>query len=194
MRIPTEATARAETVRPISEAIVAREPLAGRVLVGEDNDDIRLLVEVFLTNLGVETRAVANGFSAVESALSERFDAVLLDMEMPMMNGYEAVHVLRERNYTGPILAFTAHHDGLEADRALAAGCDGIVAKADLARGPAQCAAAAPARAAEGRRRRDAGIRERTRAHENVVRDPPARRCSCAAIGLIAVSALGLEP
>jgi AmiR/NasT family two-component response regulator len=37
--------------------------------------------------------------------------------------------VLRTRNYTGPILAFTAHHDGLEADRARAAGCDGIVAK-----------------------------------------------------------------
>jgi CheY-like chemotaxis protein len=50
-------------------------------------------------------------------------------MEMPVMNGYEAVHVLRTRNYTGPILAFTAHHDGLEADRARTAGCDGIVAK-----------------------------------------------------------------
>jgi signal transduction histidine kinase/ActR/RegA family two-component response regulator len=129
VRIPSEATARVETVRPITEALVAREPLAGRVLVGEDNDDIRTLVELFLTRLGVETRAVANGFSAVEAALAERFDVVLLDMEMPVMNGYEAVHVLRTRNYTGPILAFTAHHDGLEADRARAAGCDGIVAK-----------------------------------------------------------------
>jgi CheY-like chemotaxis protein/anti-sigma regulatory factor (Ser/Thr protein kinase) len=129
VRIPTEATARVETVRPITEAIAAREPLAGRVLVGEDNDDIRALVEVFLARLGVETRAVANGFSAVEAALSERFDVVLLDMEMPVMNGYEAVHVLRTRNYTGPILAFTAHHDGLEADRARTAGCDRIVAK-----------------------------------------------------------------
>jgi len=129
VRIPSEPAARTETVRPISEALAAREPLAGRVLVGEDNDDIRTLVEVYLTRLGVETRAVANGFSAVEAALSERFDVVLLDMEMPVMNGYEAVHVLRTRNYTGPILAFTAHHDGLEADRARAAGCDGIVAK-----------------------------------------------------------------
>jgi signal transduction histidine kinase/CheY-like chemotaxis protein len=129
VRIPSEATARVETVRPITEALAAREPLAGKVLVGEDNDDIRTLVEMFLGRLGVETRAVANGFSAVEAALSERFDVVLLDMEMPVMNGYEAVHVLRTRNYTGPILAFTAHHDGLEADRARAAGCDGIVAK-----------------------------------------------------------------
>ncbi len=129
VRIPSEAAARPETVRPITEALAAREPLAGRVLVGEDNDDIRTLVEVFLTRLGVESRAVANGFSAVEVALSERFDVVLLDMEMPVMNGYEAVHVLRTRNYTGPILAFTAHHEGLEADRALAAGCDGIVLK-----------------------------------------------------------------
>ena len=129
VRIPSEVAARVETVRPITEALAAREPLAGRVLVGEDNDDIRTLVEVFLTRLGVETRAVANGFSVVEAALAERFDVVLLDMEMPVMNGYEAVHVLRTRNYAGPILAFTAHHDGLEADRARAAGCDGIVAK-----------------------------------------------------------------
>jgi len=129
VRIPSEAAARVETVRPITEALAAREPLAGKVLVGEDNDDIRALVEMFLGRLGVETRAVANGFSAVEAALAERFDVVLLDMEMPVMNGYEAVHVLRTRNYTGPILAFTAHHDGLEADRARAAGCDGIVAK-----------------------------------------------------------------
>jgi signal transduction histidine kinase/CheY-like chemotaxis protein len=129
VRIPSEAAVRAETVRPISEALAAREPLAGRVLVGEDNDDIRTLAEVYLTRLGVETRTVANGFSAVEAALAERFDVVLLDMEMPVMNGYEAVHVLRTRNYTGPILAFTAHHDGMEADRPRAAGCDGIVAK-----------------------------------------------------------------
>ena len=183
VRIPTEAAVRPETVRPISEALVAREPLAGRVLVAEDNDDIRLLVEVFLTKLGVETRAVANGFSAVESALSERFDAVLLDMEMPMMNGYEAVHVLRERNYTGPILAFTAHHDGLEADRARAAGCDGIVAKPSRSRACAM------------RCGRSCASRGRTPTPERVLRERRARMITwcetpraqvfLAAIGLI---------
>jgi CheY-like chemotaxis protein len=52
-----------------------------------------------------------------------------MDMEMPVMNGYEAVHVLRTRNYTGPIFALTAHQEGVEVERARAAGCDGIITK-----------------------------------------------------------------
>jgi signal transduction histidine kinase/CheY-like chemotaxis protein len=128
-RLPAEIAARAQTVRPITEAIAAREPLDGRVLVAEDNEDIRELVHVLLTKLGVESSCVANGLSAVEAALAGRFDAVLIDLEMPVMNGYEAVHVLRTRNYTGSILALTAHTEGPEVERARAAGCDGVVTK-----------------------------------------------------------------
>jgi CheY-like chemotaxis protein len=129
VRLPAEVAARAQTVRPITEAIAAREPLAGRVLVAEDNEDIRGLVEILLPKLGVDVKCVANGLSAVEAALAGGFDAVLMDMEMPVMNGYEAVHVLRTRNFTGAILALTAHTEGPEVERALAAGCDGLVAK-----------------------------------------------------------------
>jgi len=129
VRLPSEPVARPETVRPITDALAGREPLLGRVLVAEDNDDIRLLVELHLTKLGIETHTVANGFSAVTAALSDTYDAILMDMEMPVMNGYEAVHVLRTRNYAGSILALTAHQDGIEVERALAAGCDAIVTK-----------------------------------------------------------------
>ncbi len=129
VRLPAEIAARSQTVRPITEAIAAREPLDGRVLVAEDNEDIRGLVEILLTKLGVEARSVANGLSAVEAALAGSFDAVLIDLEMPVMNGYEAVHVLRTRNYTGAILALTAHTEGPEVERAHAAGCDGVVTK-----------------------------------------------------------------
>ena len=129
VRLPGEPVARPETVRPITDAIAPRTSLSGRVLVAEDNEDIRALVVLYLGKLGIETQAVANGFSAVTAALSEPFDAVLTDLEMPVMNGYEAVHVLRTRNYTGPILALTAHHEGAEVERARAAGCDGVVTK-----------------------------------------------------------------
>jgi signal transduction histidine kinase/ActR/RegA family two-component response regulator len=129
VRLPAEPAARPDTVRPIGEAIAAREPLAGRVLLVEDNADIRALVELQLAKLGVEVTAVANGLSAVDAALAERFDAILMDMEMPVMNGYEATHVLRTRNYTGTILALTAHTAGSEVERARAAGCDGVVQK-----------------------------------------------------------------
>jgi signal transduction histidine kinase len=129
VRLPAEIAARPQTVRPITEAIAAREPLDGRVLVAEDNEDIRGLVEILLTKLGIETSSVANGLSAVEAALAGRFDAVLIDLEMPVMNGYEAAHVLRTRNYSGSILALTAHTEGPEVERARAAGCDGVVTK-----------------------------------------------------------------
>jgi signal transduction histidine kinase/CheY-like chemotaxis protein len=129
VRLPADLAVRPQTVRPITEAIAAREPLSGRVLVAEDNEDIRGLVEILLPKLGVEVRSVANGLSAVEAALAGGFEAVLMDMEMPVMNGYEAVHVLRTRNYAGAILALTAHTEGPEVERALAAGCDGLVPK-----------------------------------------------------------------
>jgi CheY-like chemotaxis protein len=129
VRLPAEAAARPDSVRPIGEAIAAREPLVGRVLLAEDNADIRALVEIQLTKLGIDVAAVANGLSAVDAALAERFDAVLMDMEMPVMNGYEAVHVLRTRKYAGTILALTAHSEGSEVERARAAGCDGVVQK-----------------------------------------------------------------
>jgi signal transduction histidine kinase/CheY-like chemotaxis protein len=129
VRIPTEAAEGRPASQPIGDAQAMREPLAGRVLVAEDNEDIRVLVQIQLSKLGVDATTVANGFSAVERALSDRYDVVLMDMEMPLMNGYEAVNVLRTRGYTGTILALTAHHEGLEVERAVNAGCDGIVTK-----------------------------------------------------------------
>jgi len=129
VRLPTEAATKPAEVRPISEAFAAREPLAGRVLLAEDNEDIRALLELQLGKLGLDVASVRNGFSAVEAALASRFDVVLMDIEMPVMNGYEAVNVLRTRGYTGTILALTAHQEGVEVERALASGCDGIITK-----------------------------------------------------------------
>jgi signal transduction histidine kinase/FixJ family two-component response regulator len=103
--------------------------LAGRVLVAEDHEALRELVEVQLDELGVQHRIVDNGFAAVEAAAAESFDAILMDMDMPLMDGYEAVHVLRERGYDRPIVAFTAHGDGPAVERARAQGCDAVVRK-----------------------------------------------------------------
>lgn len=104
-------------------------PLSGRVLVAEDHEALRELVAVQLRELGIEYRIVDNGFAAVEAATAERFDAILMDMDMPLMDGYEAVHVLRERGYDRPIVAFTAHGAGPAVERALAQGCDAVVRK-----------------------------------------------------------------
>lgn len=122
--IVPEVAPQPEPARPATLA-----PLSGRVLVAEDNDSLRELVELQLRELGVECRTVHNGFDAVEAASAEAFDIVLMDMDMPLMDGYEAVNVLRERGYDRPIVAFTAYGEGPEVERARRQGCDAVVSK-----------------------------------------------------------------
>jgi signal transduction histidine kinase len=127
-RIPAPVATPAAPERPPAPARAA-PPLAGRVLVAEDNESLRMLVELQLRDLGLEFRTVANGLEAVEAGVGGDFDAVLMDLEMPLMDGYEATRVLRERGFRGPILAFTAHGEGPDVERAMREGCDGTVRK-----------------------------------------------------------------
>jgi signal transduction histidine kinase/CheY-like chemotaxis protein/HPt (histidine-containing phosphotransfer) domain-containing protein len=103
--------------------------LAGRILVAEDNRDLRELLLFQLGELGLKCAAVADGFEAVEAAAQGGFDAILLDLEMPRMNGWEAAHVLRARGFDRPIIALTAHDSGRDAKRALDEGCDRVLRK-----------------------------------------------------------------
>jgi signal transduction histidine kinase/CheY-like chemotaxis protein len=105
------------------------EPLGGRLLIVEDSGSMRDLLEAWMRVLKTDCQLVGNGLDAVEAALGADFDAVLMDMEMPLMDGYEAVRVLRERGYAKPIIAFTAHQTGPEVQRALREGCSGILSK-----------------------------------------------------------------
>lgn len=107
----------------------ALTPLSGRVLVAEDDESLRDLIELFLHELGLECRLVGDGSHAVDAALAGRFDVLLMDLEMPVMDGFEAIRVLRERGYQAPIIALTAHREGLEIDRARREGCNGVLNK-----------------------------------------------------------------
>jgi signal transduction histidine kinase/CheY-like chemotaxis protein len=128
VRIPAIEVERTEA-RPIHPMPVARSPLAGQVLVAEDVEHLRSLIEIYLRELGLECRCVSNGFEAVEAALAGDFDVLLLDMEMPVMDGFEATRVLRERSYHKPIVALTAHYQGAETERARREGCTEVLTK-----------------------------------------------------------------
>ncbi|HEX5092837.1 MAG TPA: ATP-binding protein, partial [Burkholderiales bacterium] len=103
--------------------------LSGRVLLADDNADVRDLVKVQLGELGFECHTVTDGLEAIEAALAEPYSVVLLDMDMPFMDGYETVRVLRERGYTRPVIGFTAHQAGAPVERALIEGCDDVLTK-----------------------------------------------------------------
>ena len=80
-------------------------------------------------NLGLSVHAVENGLLVVEQALNDEVDVILMDMEMPVMDGYEAAQVLRTRGYRGTIFGLTAHGEGPETARAILAGCDAVLHK-----------------------------------------------------------------
>ena len=95
-----------------------------RVLLAEDGADNQLLISTVLRKAGAEVAIAGNGRLAVEKALSEPFDVILMDIQMPEMNGYEATRTLREQGHTDPILALTAHAMDADRQRCLAAGCN----------------------------------------------------------------------
>ncbi len=80
-----------------------------RILLAEDGEDNQLLVQHFLSGEGAEVDIAVNGVEAVEMALSREYDAVLMDIQMPLMDGYDATSRLRQAGYLKPIIAVTAH-------------------------------------------------------------------------------------
>lgn len=108
--------------------------LTARVLLAEDAPDTRRLFVHILESVGVELETAENGTEAVRAALhsmreARPFDCVLMDMQMPEMDGYQAVRVLRESGYNSPIIALTANAEPGDRSRCLQAGCDGFAAK-----------------------------------------------------------------
>ncbi|SFM55622.1 PAS domain S-box-containing protein [Marinobacter pelagius] len=100
----------------------------GRVLVAEDNEENRQLVERMLRRLGLEVIAVSGGDQAVRTALSDTVHLVLMDRHMPGLDGVAATRLLRQAGFRHPIIAFTAG-DQQETDALLEAGCDGVLNK-----------------------------------------------------------------
>ncbi len=104
--------------------------LAGvRILLAEDGSDNQELIRTVLRMAGAEVEIAENGRVAVDKAQAETFDVILMDMNMPEMDGAEATRILRDRGYAQPILALTASAMPGDAGLSRAAGCDGHLTK-----------------------------------------------------------------
>src|SRR5262245_11400770 len=102
-----------------------------RILIAEDSPDIRALVELLLSAEGHQISSVTDGRAAVEAARRTRPDLVLMDLSLPLLSGWEATRQIRSDPVTAgiPILAVTAHAMHGDRERAIAAGCNGFIAK-----------------------------------------------------------------
>jgi signal transduction histidine kinase/DNA-binding response OmpR family regulator len=107
-----------------------RPVLAGvRVLLAEDHPVNRTVVVRLLENLGASVAATANGREALERWSKERFDVVVLDLEMPEVDGLGVAREIRASQDRIPIVALTAHAREEERERCFRAGMDGFVTK-----------------------------------------------------------------
>jgi two-component system cell cycle response regulator DivK len=102
-----------------------------KVLIVEDNEDNRELVVKVLRNKGYEMVQAADGEEALEKAVAERPDLILLDISLPKLDGYEVAKRLKsmEEFQEIPIVAFTAHAMKGDREKVIVAGFEGYISK-----------------------------------------------------------------
>ncbi len=125
-----EALAGGERPQPPSTLPV----LHARLLLVDDGEDNRRLLSTYLTQSGATVDAAENGREAVDQALAAAaaghpFDVILMDMQMPILDGYGATRLLRAQGYDHPIIALTANAMAEDCDKCLAAGCSDYLSK-----------------------------------------------------------------
>jgi len=103
--------------------------LIGHILCADDNEDNRQLVAYLVAKTGAQLTLVNDGQQAVTVCEKERFDLVLMDMQMPEMDGLQATTILKQRGFTAPIIMLTANVDSNSKKNMLAAGAIAHFAK-----------------------------------------------------------------
>ncbi|MFO1433113.1 MAG: response regulator [Candidatus Competibacteraceae bacterium] len=138
--VPTGPLTDVERIAPRLEVTAApltttpKIRLSGRILVVDDRHEIRYLAQRYLEEAGAEVELAADGWAALTAVATAEaegrpFTAVVLDMQMPGLDGYTVVRRLRARGFTRPILALTAHTMKGDREKCIAAGCDEYLGK-----------------------------------------------------------------
>lgn len=120
-----------EHVETLRERVVAAVPL--RVLVAEDSAFNALLLEQLLSSRGHDVRIASTGRDALRQIETDAYDVLLLDVELPELDGFQVVQAIRERELTHgghlPVIAVTAYSRKQDRERCLEQGMDAYLAK-----------------------------------------------------------------
>ena len=103
--------------------------LQGRVLVVEDTPELQMLVSRMIRSSGAEVDIADDGAQGVEQASAHSYDLILMDMQMPVMDGIEATRTLRDKGSATPIIALTANVMQHQREAFQEAGCSGFISK-----------------------------------------------------------------
>jgi Amt family ammonium transporter len=122
----------------VSDAVAASSPKEDRirgplppmnVLLVEDGETNRRLIQLILSEAGVQVTTAENGEQGVQEAESGDYDAILMDMQMPVMDGYQASARIRQLGLEMPIIALTAHAMKGDREKCLQVGCSDYLTK-----------------------------------------------------------------
>lgn len=122
----------------LSDVIKAKSPMqyhnfsqltGKRILIVEDSEDNQDIFRFFLQSVGAITDVVDNGVSAVRNVREHDYDLILMDIQLPQMDGLEATRRLRIEGFKNPIIALTAHSSPEEKASCIEAGCVGLITK-----------------------------------------------------------------
>ncbi len=121
-----------EKPKPVSLENLPAPPeisVSGHILLAEDNIDNQKLVSIYLKKMGATVTIAENGQQAMDLALSKHYDLVLMDMQMPVLDGLKATEILCKKGYTTPIIALTANTQKEDKDKCYKAGCSDFLNK-----------------------------------------------------------------
>lgn len=118
-----------EVASNVSEQQITWNFPDAKILVVDDGDENRDLLRVVLSDAGLSIETGVNGKEALNMALADSFDLILMDVQMPVMDGYTAVGLMRENGLTMPVIALTAHAMKGAESECLAAGYSGYMTK-----------------------------------------------------------------
>lgn len=119
----------AKAFAPTIEEIKDHSLSGKHILLAEDSADIQALVSLYLRDSGAEVDVASDGLEAVSKATTGSYDIILMDIQMPKMDGHHATEELRKNGFEKPIVALTAHAFKEERDRALRGGFNSYLTK-----------------------------------------------------------------